>query len=318
MSQRISAIICTHNRSAYLRKAISSLVAQTLPIEEYEVIVVDNASTDNTRAVVDAFAGAPNLRYIHEPVLGLSQARNTGWRSAKGEYVAFLDDDAMACAEWLERILQAFETVQPQPGAVGGKVVPIWENPRPDWLPKEVEPSLTIIDWSPDPLFLTEAHQFLAGVNVAYPRRLLVSAGGFSTELGRKGANLLSSEEYLIERYLRRSALGVYYDPRIAVQHHIPAQRLTAKWLCRRYFWQGASFQMIQLLETSPGMSRRHYLGGAICNLVRFAGSPANLVSLLVPAGSQSRVKNRCSAYGQLGGIWYQVLIGIGKVKNEH
>ncbi|MEE8471432.1 MAG: glycosyltransferase family A protein [Dehalococcoidia bacterium] len=95
MSIRVSAIICTHNRSDYLRQAIQSLADQTLPTEQYEVIVVDNGSTDNTRAVVEGFDHIANLRYVYEPILGLSQARNTGWQNARGEYIAFMDDDAI-------------------------------------------------------------------------------------------------------------------------------------------------------------------------------------------------------------------------------
>ena len=133
MSIRISAIICTLNRAAYLEKAIQSLADQTLPEEQFEIIVVDNGSTDNTKTMVEGFKHLENLRYIYEPIMGLSQARNTGWQNAQGDYVAYLDDDAIACPEWLERIVQAFDTVEPRPGSVGGKVIPVWEAERPAW-----------------------------------------------------------------------------------------------------------------------------------------------------------------------------------------
>ena len=317
MNVSVSAVVCTRNRPNCLGKAIGSLVDQTLPKGRYEIIVVDNASTDNTKAVVEGFQ-SENLRYIYEPVLGLSRARNTGWQNARGEYVAFIDDDAMACPEWLERIVTAFETVKPRPGSVGGKVVPIWGAARPAWLPKDMEPALTIVDWSDEPILLTQGHQFLAGANVAYPRAILETVKGFSVNLGRKGTSLLSSEEYLIERYIRRSGLGVYYDPRILVEHHIHAQRLTVRWLCRRYFWQGASFQVINLLEGSGGRSRRYYLAQAIRNLMGFVASRADLFSVLSPADSEPRVRRKCTAYGRLGAIWYQFQIGIGKVKKEY
>ena len=97
---RISAVICTHNRAAYLQKAIQSLIEQTLPKDQYEIIVVDNSSTDNTKQVVSRLQAAclrsqektdacglqleacDLVRYVFEPVLGLSQARNTGWKAA--------------------------------------------------------------------------------------------------------------------------------------------------------------------------------------------------------------------------------------------
>ena len=96
MNVQISAVVCTHNRAAYLRKALQSLVDQTMAQELYEIIVVDNASTDGTKQVVSEYSGASNLRCLYEPVIGLSRARNTGWGNARGEYVAYLDDDAVA------------------------------------------------------------------------------------------------------------------------------------------------------------------------------------------------------------------------------
>ena len=102
---RISAVVCTLNRATYLARAVESLVNQTYPKEYYEIIVVDNGSTDNTREVVEQFSQCAIIRYIYEPVKGLSQARNTGWQAAAGKYVAYLDDDAIARPRWLEKML---------------------------------------------------------------------------------------------------------------------------------------------------------------------------------------------------------------------
>jgi glycosyltransferase involved in cell wall biosynthesis len=132
---RISATICTHNRAEYLGKALKSLSVQTLPAEDFEVLVVDNASTDDTAALVESVRPIlPSLRYVFEGSLGLSRARNTAIREARGDYIAFLDDDAVAVSEWLEAILTAFDTVKPTPVCVGGRIEPIWEGARPSWL----------------------------------------------------------------------------------------------------------------------------------------------------------------------------------------
>jgi len=94
MNVRISAIICTLSRANYLRRSINSLIGQTLSAAHYETLIVDNGSTDNTSEVVlREYDDVQNLRYVYEPILGLSQARNTGWRQAAGEYVALLDGD---------------------------------------------------------------------------------------------------------------------------------------------------------------------------------------------------------------------------------
>jgi len=178
MTVRISAVICTFNRADYLGKAVNSLVDQTLSKEEYEILVVDNGSIDNTRKVaLEEFSHVQNLRYLYEPILGLSQARNTGWRNAKGEYVAYLDDDAIASPRWLEAILDVFETVKPEPGCLGGKVEPIWEAPQPLWLPDSLLASLSFVDWSENPCNL-DHKQWLVGTNIAFPKYLLKAAGG--------------------------------------------------------------------------------------------------------------------------------------------
>src|SRR5436309_2344962 len=142
MTIQISALICTRNRADYLRKAMQSLATQSLPCEQYEIIVVDNGSEDHTRAVVDEFASLTNLVYIYEATPGLSRARNVAFRRAKGEFVAFLDDDAVASPQWLEKYLEVFRTYSPTPGSVGGKCEPIWEIPQPAWLEDRLLTSL--------------------------------------------------------------------------------------------------------------------------------------------------------------------------------
>ena len=248
----ISAIICTFNRDRYLGKAIQSLVEQTLETELYEIIVVDNHSTDNTKKIVtEEFAHIPNLRYIYEPVLGLSQARNTGWQNAQGEYVAYLDDDAISSPIWLEKIVEVFTQVTPKPGIVGGKIEPIWEVPRPSWLSDRVARSLTILDWSNTPGFLPD-NQWLAGANIAYPKHLLKTLNGFDVNLGRKGKKLLSCEESLLNNQLKHKGYQVYYHPEIKVQHHIPASRLVKDWHYQRQYWNGISVSVVNNYKNNP------------------------------------------------------------------
>lgn len=246
---QISAIICTHNRANYLIKAIKSLIEQTLSEGDYEIIVVDNASLDDTKQIVqNDFLGVLNLRYSYEPRLGLCYARNTGWKNANGQYVAYLDDDAIACENWLENIISVFKTVKPTPGCVGGRIVPIWESPRPIWLDDCKMGFLAILDWSTNPIYLDE-HQYLAGVNFAFPRRLLELIGGFDVRMDRQGKNLLSNGDILAERQIEAKGYRCYYDPHIIVRHHVPVSRLSQKWFVHRAFWQGVSdIKMQQIL----------------------------------------------------------------------
>ena len=119
MPIKISVVIATRNRADYLRKALESLAHQTLDPIDYEIIVVDNGSQDETRRVVEKYDTSATLRYIFEPIIGLSRARNAGWKNAQGEIIALIDDDAIANAEWLERYVLAFEEFGENVGLMG-------------------------------------------------------------------------------------------------------------------------------------------------------------------------------------------------------
>lgn len=131
---QISAIICTHNRDHYLGAAIDSLLSQNF-VNGFEVVVVDNGSKDNTKQVVEQRLAHPRLKYIYEPVLGLSVARNTGAKAASGEILAYLDDDAVASPCWLQVLYGAYQS-NSKLAIAGGKVTLLWPEQTlpPRWL----------------------------------------------------------------------------------------------------------------------------------------------------------------------------------------
>jgi glycosyltransferase involved in cell wall biosynthesis len=303
MSVRISAVVCTHNRAAYLRKALRSLVCQTLARELYEVVVVDNASADSTREVVAEFGDVSNLRYLYEPIVGHSRARNAGWRGAKGEYVAYLDDDAVASPEWLEKLVEVFETFEPSPGCVGGKIEAIWEAPRPDWLGDEMLGRLSIFDWSDVPVVVTK-DQWLSGCNLALPRELLQAAGGFREDLGRQGTNLRGNDD--IDMRQRLDSLGrcTVYHPGIVVGHHASPERLTKKWFRRAAYWQGMSDAIMQYPDSGEGLSlsRRMRL-----TLRKIGWALPRLLLMLIATTPAGRFRRECQlleAIGFVSGLW--------------
>ena len=252
----ISAVICTHNRAQYLTKAIQSLIDQHTPKDKYEILIVDNCSTDATREVVEKFSSEGNIRYIYESTLGLSYARNTGWANARGKYTAYLDDDAIACPVWLDKILEVFETVTPRPGCVGGKTEPLWEAPRPKWLSDELVTALTVIDWFDTPHVLRDlSRTWLVGANIAFPTEILERVGGFTSGLDRAGKKLLSSGDVFLEKQILKAGYPCFYHPEIAVSHHIQRSRLEKRWFIRRYYWQGVSDAAMQLLDEADRKS---------------------------------------------------------------
>lgn len=302
MNIQVSAIICTHNRTNYLRKSLQSLVEQNLASELYEIIVVDNHSTDNTQYLVkDEFNHVTNLVYIYEPRLGLSPARNIGWQVAKGEYVAFLDDDAIAFPCWLENILKTFQDLSPQLGGVGGKVEPIWEATKPDWLPPQFLPYLTVIDWSDVPIILDD-DKYIGGANMAFPKSLLEATGGFEFHLGRKGSNLMSNDELLLCDRIKEKGYYICYDPKIVVRHHIHPSRLTKNWFQKRYYYQGVSDAFVLIYQESLSPQQRSYL--LLKKLQEMLKSPKQFAYLVLSASNPNRLRLKCNAWKEIGYIW--------------
>src|ERR1019366_9141445 len=127
---RISAVVCTYNRAELLPRALDSLATQALPAGQFEIILVDDGSSDATRAVAADFARrAPNFVAIHHVNRGLGAARNTGWRAARAPLIAFLDDDAIAPPEWLDTICRRFAAADARVAVLGGPIDPALEPP---------------------------------------------------------------------------------------------------------------------------------------------------------------------------------------------
>lgn len=299
MGTRITAIICTFNRAGYLRTALRSLVDQTLPPDQYEIIVVDNGSHDDTRRVVrEEYKHVANLRYLYDPIPEANRARNIGWRNAAGDYLAYLDDDVIACGELLENTLKIFDTVEPKPGCVGGRVEPIWERPRPSWLSDKIVNYLAVVDHADGPRALG-ADQWLVSANIAFPRNLLAAVGGFPEYLGRKGNNLLSMDENLLQDTLRNKGYTLYYDPDVAVRHHIQAVRLTKRWFIRRMYWEGISVATALIHQDAPPAARRLRL--AAYAVRKRLLSPRKVARLLRPTDDPDRFAAQCAAWIDAG-----------------
>lgn len=235
-----SVIVCTHNRSRQLTEACEAILAMDYPAERWEMILVDNRSTDDTPEVARAFAAArpERVRVIEEGELGLSAARNAGVRAARGEILAFLDDDAFPEPGWLAAVVEAMAPADVH--AVGGPVDPLFDGPPPEWLGERFLPYLTVWDLGPEIVELSY-NEFPRGANMAFRRQAFELAGPFSPHLGRKGKRLLSCEETELCLRLERLGKRVLYVPGARVRHRVGVTRATPAWLAARFEAQGRS-----------------------------------------------------------------------------
>ena len=226
---RISVVVCSYRNPELLEKCIQSLLAQTLKREQYEMIVVDNNSRDQTSSVVSRY---PSARYVLERRQGLANARNMGILSARAPLIAFIDDDAEADPGWLQALLEIYDRV-PNAMAVGGKADPIWDAPPPSWLDENYYRPLSLIDWGPEirPLRWPER---IIGVNCSFRREVFTRIGSFDSALGRLGHFLLGSEDTEIQRKIHDAGNAVYYTPHAVVHHHVPDWRMTRAYLLER------------------------------------------------------------------------------------
>jgi len=227
---RASVVICSRNRVESLLETLRSLDAMRVPPGlPWEVVVVDNASTDGTAGRVREFAAGASVPVVvlEEPQPGKAYALNRALSGARGEVLLFTDDDAILDRGWLAGTLEAFE----RSGAdcVGGRVVPLWLAPRPPWLTDRLLNILAMLDLGPEPRELTGGRQgMLYGVNYAFRREVFEQLGGFDTKLCARGCG---NEDFEMLDRLQAAGGRVYYDPSLLVEHKVFPERLT-----RAYF----------------------------------------------------------------------------------
>lgn len=230
-----------------------SLLNQTLPKNDYEIIIVDNASTDGTSDYVNLeFLPATNFKLILEPVPGISRARNRGLAESQGRFVAFTDDDAVVGPNWLKNILNAFEH-DSCPACVGGKVEAVLEGGRPSWLTADMMDFLAVLDLPMGKTILSEA-QYVVGVNMAFDKEKIEDPNFFNESFKKY------NDEIFVMNKIRESDGKILYDPEILVKHRIPRERLSWKWFMKRWFWQGASNAYLDIYEKKHLRSKRFFL----------------------------------------------------------
>lgn len=263
----VSVVICTYNRSDLLLGCLQSLVAKALELSMCEVIVVNNNSTDATQKIAEEFAESHcNFRVFVEAHQGLSHARNRGWKEARGEYVAYIDDDARACPDWLEAISD-FIRRHPDVEAFGGPYAAFAQVPIPTWFP----PGYGSWDLGCEERVISVGKEWLNGTNMVFKRTLLERVGGFNTRLGMSGDTVAYGEETRLLLELDRRGVAVYYVPQMKVEHLLASYKISLRWLLNSAFQNGRCARETfdrkrSLLSHLYGVGKAG--GRALCRLV--------------------------------------------------
>ncbi|HQT61308.1 MULTISPECIES: glycosyltransferase family 2 protein [unclassified Acidiphilium] len=278
---RLSIAICSHNRGRQTERCLAALAP--LP-ETVEAIVIDSGSAPDQAETIRAAATQHGARHLRLPTPGLSEARNAALASARGDWIAYLDDDATPWPDWCAVLLRTI-AADPDLAATGGLILPQWQAQLPGWWPPALRAVLTIID----PPCTDESTAGLDpyGANIAFRREVLTRLGGFPTCLGRRGRLMISNEETYVLRRLRQSGLSVRFTPDLVVYHEIDRARLNPVWLVGRQYWSGVS-EAVML--GALGEKRLH-------RAARFLLHALLLAPLgLLPAGSTAQIGLRCKA----------------------
>jgi glycosyltransferase involved in cell wall biosynthesis len=223
----LSVVICTYNRAELLRLALTTLLRQSPANLTYEVVVVDNNSTPETRAVVDELARSDSrVRYIRETRQGNAYARNTGVAESQAPIVAFLDDDVTVRDNWVEIIQRTFNATSAD--FIGGKVLPRWEEPPPSWLGVANWAPIAALDYGDSSFLITAENPLcLLTANIALRKEVFAKHGEFSAAVQRAGDSIGSLEDHeFLTRLLRAGVTGLYV-PEMIVDAYVGSERMT-------------------------------------------------------------------------------------------
>ena len=267
----LTAIICTYNRAKYIGNLLESIAANDLAKGAYEIVLVDNNCTDNTRKICEAFAEAHkdvNFRYVVETEQGLSAARNKGIQEAKGDVLVYIDDDALVDI-WYMRTIVEYMDAHPEISAVGGPIIPLYEETEePKWMTRFTKELLCGYLYFGDEERPFPGERYPGGGNAAYRAEVFAKVGLFNTALGRKGDGLMGSEEKDIFDKMRAQGMRFMYLPKMILHHIIPQKKLERDYFDRLTYQIGLSER-----QRTLAMGKGKYINRLAKEAVKWCGT---------------------------------------------
>lgn len=240
LTPKISLVICTYNREKYLPGCFNSITKQEINPKQFEVIIINNNSTDNTEEICKKFINdypTLNVKYFVEKQKGLSAARNRGIKESSGDLIAFIDDDAELEPNYIEIAIDFFMN-HPDISAMGGKIIPVYEGgTEPSWLSVPLYGLVTKVDWG-NKTRKYPPSKYPAGCSMIFRKSVFSQVGFFNTDL------YLRSDDKYIFRQLEKHRLKFLYYPKLQVKHHIDKNRITLESVKKISMLVGASERM--------------------------------------------------------------------------
>lgn len=237
---KITAIVCTYNRCQSLLQTLESIAGSILPESvDWEVVVVDNNSKDQTREVVESFCRRypGRFRYVFESQQGHTRARNRGVHEAQGDILAFTDDDVVVEPTWLQNLTSPLKNGEW--GGAGGRIL-LADFQKPSWLaingPQSLAASLAGFDLGDQPLSLDRPP---FGASMAFKKSVFEKFGGFRTDLGRLGTNLIGNDDTEFCSRIMGGGEKILYVPSAVVHHAVGESRLTKDYFLSYHFDYG-------------------------------------------------------------------------------
>ena len=255
----VTVIVATHNRASQLRETLGALLAQKTPAGlAWEILIVDNGSTDGTLEVFRTMAmqAQGRLRYVFEPRLGKSRAVNAGIAAARGAVVALTDDDVSPAVDWVATAATVLDTWGVD--GAGGRILPRWEAEPPPWLlgSERLLAYLAIMEFD-KPVMLPVpkgSYPQVWGANMVYRRSALLALGGLNTRLGPVGGKRYCEEDVDIVQRMLQSGRAMAYDPALTVFHRVPRARLRHAYF-RRVMWDMGEGEALAAADPPSGPS---------------------------------------------------------------
>ena len=250
----ISVIIPTYNRSALLRQTVETFLAQDYPADKWELLMIDNASTDDTWSVITKLASRDDrIRGLKETRKGAHFARNSGALAANGEILYFTDDDMLAEPNLLSAIVEGFEA-DPKVASVTGKVLPRWDTEPPVWVLEHCRNALLSLNDLGESLIVSDDDPGVFSCHQAVRRDAFMRAGGFNPDTN--AGVFTGDNETGLNIKIKQLGLRFAYVGSAVTHHMIPASRMTQSYLNSRMADQGFCDSYTDYRAIHPGKAR--------------------------------------------------------------